>query len=366
MSKTALKFKKCLVEYQKQTYIKEVDDCNDEVLIDCALGINPFGYSKAVEAFAKSFPFNPTAYPSYPYVEARAAISAFWAEVVPLRIDNFRLYGGSVAVLEAVCRAFTDNGTKVLGYAPQFAEFAFCVSILGGVYETVALDPKENYRFNAERFCAAMTDEYALAYLDNPNNPTGQVIPLRDIERIVKHARTRGIAVLVDEAYGDFITKNESAIALLGQYDNLMVARSFSKGYGLAGLRVGYLACGGEIMRYCDKVSVPFSVTPVAAAAAVEATKDEAFIVECRAKVAEKKQYLLEALRHFDCLETDMRVPIMTLVDRKGRNLYQLLRKQGVLTESGDDIDMGRSAVRLRISSDAERLVRILNDPSLA
>ena len=78
-------------------------------------------------------------------------------------------------------------------------------------------------------------------YLDNPNNPTGKIIPLEEIEEVVKKAAELDIAVIVDEVYGDFMSKENSSISLINQYDNLLIVRSFSKGFGLAGLRIGYV-----------------------------------------------------------------------------------------------------------------------------
>jgi Histidinol-phosphate/aromatic aminotransferase and cobyric acid decarboxylase len=352
-----LKFNESLKQYKRISYVKAEDDSNYEIVLDCSLGINPFGYSDKVKEFEQNSKFDANPYPAYPYNELKNAIASYW------NVDSkcIRVYGGgSVVALDTVTRVFVSSGKKVLGFMPQFTEFAAGVLPFGGEYITPRLSEKDNCRFTAEVLCDNMTEEYALAYIDNPNNPTGQVIPLAEIEKVLAKAQALGVAVIVDEAYGDFITKEESAMGLLGKYTNLIVIRSFSKGYGLAGLRVGYVVCSEEIISYCDKISAPFTVTPNAAAVCEEALKYEDFLTYTREKMVTLKQKFIDSVKGFTCLETDMRVPILAMVDAQGRDLYTLLRKHGINTEAGPDVGLEKNAVRLRIPEDVDKLIEIL------
>ncbi len=110
----------------------------------------------------------------------------------------------------------------------------------GATYDYVLLKKEDNFKFNEKEFIEKINPEYKVIYIDNPNNPTGQIIPLSSIENIVKEAAKYDIAVMVDEAYGEYMPKENSAVKLLNNYDNVIALKTFSKGFGLAGLRAGY------------------------------------------------------------------------------------------------------------------------------
>ena len=115
------------------------------------------------------------------------------------------------------------------------------VTMSGGIFESYKLKPENNYKFIASEFIDLINDDLKLIYLDNPNNPTGQIIPLEAIEKVLKVALDKNIVVIVDEAYGDYMNENNSAVNLVPKYENLIVTKTFSKAYGLAGLRGGYI-----------------------------------------------------------------------------------------------------------------------------
>ena len=123
--------------------------------------------------------------------------------------------------------------------ASQFPDYVRAARTRGAKYKGVVLTPPE-LKMSAAKLLEHLNQDTEVVYIDNPNNPTGQVLPLADLETIVAQAQRQNTAVIVDEAYGDFVANENSAINLVTRYPNLAVARSFSKGWGLAGLRVGY------------------------------------------------------------------------------------------------------------------------------
>jgi histidinol-phosphate aminotransferase len=305
---------------------------------------------------------DPSLYPNYPYSQTLAALCSFWSKVNPaLRPANFRMYAGSVGALDSICRLFAANGSIALGYSPQFTEFKTFVTSSGGLYEPVPLDETLNYKFDENTLIEAISDRHSLIYIDNPNNPTGQVINLAQIEKILVKAVKMGVAVLVDEAYADYIDDCESAIALLHKYDNLLVARSFSKGYGLAGLRVGYAVCSEELQQYLWKAGMPFTVTSRNAKAAVTALMDQAFLAYSRDEVLSIKSKVLSSLRTLSVMETDPRTPILTLKDPSGSDLYKKLLGKGILTERGQEVGLNSQFVRLRVHRQSSRMIELLN-----
>ncbi|MEG1683739.1 MAG: aminotransferase class I/II-fold pyridoxal phosphate-dependent enzyme, partial [Oscillospiraceae bacterium] len=201
----------------------------------------------------------------------------------------------------------------------------------------------------------------ALVYVDNPNNPTGQTMPLAELERIVARARALDVYVLVDEAYGDFIPPEESILSRWG-YDKLLVTRTFSKGFGLAGLRAGYIVADPTVIGYLSKISNPYMMNEltreVVAAALEEPTHPMA---HCGEFARVKETIRRQIGKNLTLLHTDDRVPICTLCHRNPEaNLQRLLYANGILTVSGIDFDgLACNCVRLRVPREeaAQRLV---------
>ena len=168
---------------------------------------------------------------------------------------------GSIHVIYLLNRLFIEKGDKVLGYSPQFSEYETDIKMHGATYDYVLLKKEDNFKFNEKEFIEKINPEYKVIYIDNPNNPTGQIIPLSSIENIVKEAAKYDIAVMVDEAYGEYMPKENSAVKLLNNYDNVIALKTFSKGFGLAGLRAGYAVLPEQLVSPIKKISTPYEVS---------------------------------------------------------------------------------------------------------
>jgi histidinol-phosphate aminotransferase len=160
---------------------------------------------------------------------------------------NILLGCGSLDLLFNLNLLCLTRGQKVLGHAPQFNVYVDNVRFGGSVYECYCMRREAgNFLFEADRYIEQMREEHRLFIVENPNNPTGQVIPLADIARIAARARALGRILVVDEAYGTYMGMDNSAIRLLGSYPNVVVTRTFSKGMGMAGMRMGYCVGGSD------------------------------------------------------------------------------------------------------------------------
>jgi histidinol-phosphate aminotransferase len=360
--------KEYLKDFTRLSYVKEEDaqpqqDLNDDGIIDCSLGINPYGFPSTVNGIFEEFPVSKlSGYPNFPYIALKKEIVAYWGDIADLNTGNIKLGSGSMGVIEKVNKIFIETGSKVLGYCPQFTDFMVDVQSCGGIFDYVALKHENNLRFNVDDMIAALRSDYKMVYIDNPNNPTGQVIPLSDIEAVVAEADRLGVCVMVDEAYGDFMEKDKSAIALVNRYNNLMVLRTFSKGFGLAGIRVGYMVSGPFIAEYYSKVDGPFSVSSLGEYAAILALRDKNFLPDCRQRIGDSKSRLIDACKRIKVYQTDINVPIMTLVHPNAEvDLRQEFNRRGVLTEGGVDfVGLGKNAVRLRIPKEIGRVIQIV------
>ena len=334
--------RRSVLSAERESYVKKV---KNEIKLDCSLGTNPFGFpSIKINLSGIDISKYPDPYNS----ELREAIANYW----DISENEIFIGAGSMGCLEKINKFAITDGTKVFGYAPQFSEYITEVKIMGGKYEYILLKKEKNFKFDPMKFLAKVGENYSVIYIDNPNNPTGQVIPLDIIEDIIK--KTKGI-VIVDEAYGDFMEDRNSAINL--EYDNLIVVRSFSKGFGLANLRVGYVVIKGkELKKLYEKVNPPFQISSIAEKFAIEALRHEEFVKESRKKIRMEKEKLMKGLERlgFNVAETHMEVPIFLLC-KEGVNLYEWLLKKGILTVNGRDfIGLDESCVRVRIPPKAE------------
>ena len=360
-----MKVKACLNHLTRKSYVSlEPIDKRGE-LLDCSLGSNLFGVSPRVLDAAKEYDWSGVwRYPDPAYLDLKEKISRFWAEYADLDKRQIQIANGAMIVLERVNKIFIESGAKVLGYSPQFTEYGTDVEACGGRYEAVILEPGERFKFHVERLLARISEDYSLVYIDNPNNPTGQVISLGQIEEIIRQANKKGVVVIIDEAYGDFIGKEKSAVNLINKYANLIVVRSFSKGLGLAGLRIGYGISSGELASYYEKIDIPFSVSQVSCFLAAEALLDEDFILNCRKMVEREKAKLIAGLEEkgFFVSETFESCPIFVLGHSDGEvSLKTRLLSRGILTESGGDFrNLGDKYVRVNTPPSVERFLACL------
>jgi histidinol-phosphate aminotransferase len=360
-----LKFRDHLKGYNRTTYVKDDGkaDTGGSGFIDCALGINPFGCSPLLKEALGSFDVTRlNKYPDFPYRELKKDLVSYWRDVTEIEAENIKFGCGSMDILERLNRIFIDRGSKALGYCPQFTDYMTDVESCGGVFEYAALGPQKNYRFDGEELLSKLDDGHRLIYIDNPNNPTGQVIPLPEIQHVVKEAAKKGACVVVDEAYGDYIGKEESAVSIAMEHQNLAVVRSFSKGFGLAGARVGYMVTGRLLADCYSKVEPLFIVSTFGQFAVQVALKDEGFLRDSIRRIRDTKRRVLDTLKEIRVLETDLRVPIMTLQHpSEDVDLHEEFHKHGVLTEAGEDfVELGKNSVRLRVPADDAGIINII------
>ncbi len=327
--------------------------------LDCSLGQNPYGAPPGLAVSSEL----PTIVGSYPHSEAQVkqAIMERFGSMSPLEPPNIALTCGSMGALICLNRLFLKKGKRIIGVAPQFTAIVDDFNVYEAEYRPVPLRADENYRFDADAFLAVLQEERdAFVYIDNPNNPTGQIIALEDIERIVAVARDRGSFVCVDEAYGDYMANANSAIQILEHYDNLCVTRTLSKGLGGAGLRMGYLMSGERFVRIFEKVNIPFATTGLANYLAPQLLRSgwEHHAVE--RSLADKAE-LIGSLRHIKVGHTAMEVPIGMYYVDEDVDLEQAMLRHGLRVVSCSGyVGLSRNAVRINLHKNFERMKELV------
>lgn len=329
--------------------------------IDCGEGINIVMVPPAAEKAFSELKFEMLR--AYPHsAGVKDSIIDYWKDYVTLDSKRIVLCDGSINGLYTINRLFLEPGDRTLGCIPQFSEYGSDVLMHGCAFDAVPLKAENNYKFSIEDFLAALKPEHKLVYLDNPNNPTGQVIPLAEIEMLLQAAQKQGTAVAIDEAYGDYMSRQCSAASLLPKYDNLIVVKTFSKGFGLAGLRAGYLLIPEQLTPYIGNIVTPYNMSEISRSIAAKTIRDAAFLQDLRNKTAELKRMILtHPWKHISVAETVDTVSICLLTHQNPEiDLAGEFAKHGILVISGKDfLNIGKNSVRFRVPA-AEDMPKVL------
>jgi histidinol-phosphate aminotransferase len=159
-------------------------------------------------------------------------------------------------VMDRITRLFLERGDQAVTFAPTFSVFRYCAKYQGAEYVEVPL--RKGFTLDVEAMRAAFTPEAKLLYLCSPNNPTGNQFGLGEVEALIEDFA--GI-VMVDEAYGEYA--DYSVVPLIDKYENLVVLRTFSKAFGLAGLRLGYAVANPTLVKAVNKIPAPYAINIV-------------------------------------------------------------------------------------------------------
>lgn len=206
---------------------------------------------------------------------------------------------GSTEVIDAVFRTFARATDEVVLPAPSWPVYRRRLDALEArvVEVPLALDPG-GYRYDVDRFVDAITDATRLVVVCSPNNPTGNTMADADLRRIAEV----GVPMLLDAAYADFDSESDP-MRLVHDYENVIVTRTFSKAYCLAGVRVGYAVGDATMLDYVDRFLVPgSSVSSPALAAGLAALEDEAYHRLQVERITVERERLLPALRDLGLL----------------------------------------------------------------
>ncbi|MDL2236134.1 histidinol-phosphate aminotransferase family protein [Christensenellaceae bacterium OttesenSCG-928-L17] len=340
---------------QRQTKLSYATegDIYEAYTLDCGEGINTMLQSERVRKTMRTFTEDMVR--AYPHgTELKERICALWKENAAIQREQVLLTDGSMSALYLINRLFLEPSDRALGYCPQFAEYGTDVRTYC-TFDTVRLREERNYQFDANEFCAALRSAHKLVYIDNPNNPTGQIIPLSDIKMIVERAHAQDTVVVVDEAYGEYMEPAQSAVNLMDMYNNLIVVRSFSKGYGLAGLRAGYMLMPEALSAPVSKIANPYAMGTLARKLACACLDDAAFLKELRTRTATmKKQMLQLPLENITFAHTAQSVSISMLRHADyALDLAAAFADAGILVVPGVSFqELRRNSVRLRLPAE--------------
>jgi histidinol-phosphate aminotransferase len=248
------------------------------------------------------------------------------AEHLGLAPAQTLLTNGVDEAIHVLCQTYLDAGTEILLPVPTYSMYEVYAS--GTPARVVQIPAEDGFRFPLGALLAAITPATRLIAIANPNSPTGQAVRRGDLLRVIESAPHA--AVLADEAYFHFF--GETVIDLVGRAPNVIVARTFSKAYGLAGLRLGVLCAAEESMRWMRRAISPYSVNSVALAALTAALDDEEYLGWYASEVIASRVAFEAALRRLGVPYWPSQANfVLVKIGPRHRTLVEAMRARGVL-----------------------------------
>ena len=302
---------------------------DEKSIVKLASNENPSGISpKALAAVKAALP-ELARYPDG--FELTQALS----QRLGVAMEQIVLGNGSNDVLEFAGMAFLAPGRSAVYSQHAFAVYPLATQARGAQGIVV---PAKNYGHDLEAMLAAIRPDTHVVFIANPNNPTGTMLTAAELESFLVRV-PKNVAVVVDEAYNEYLDPQLRcpSIAWIGRFPNLIVTRTFSKVYGLAGLRVGYAVCHAEVAALLNRVRQPFNVNNLAIVAAAAALGDDDFLRESYALNVAGMAQLEAGCRRLGLAWIPSYGNFLTVeIPRSGGNsqagaVFQKLLKQGVI-----------------------------------
>lgn len=255
-----------------------------DAIMQLASNENPYGMSPKVgEALAN------VAGNRYPEpLELREELAKFYG----VQPSNIVTGNGSNDILEMIARVYLGPDTEAIHTQYSYSVYQIATQSVGATNITV---PAKEYSHDLPAIKAAITSKTRVIWLTNPNNPTGTFTSYEDIKEFITSV-SQDIIVVLDEAYYEYVPRElrVDTVRWLEEFPNLIIARTFSKAYGLAGIRAGYGIAAPHIIELLDRVRSPFNMNSLALAAAIAALRDQEFIQETYEKNLLEKEYLMQ------------------------------------------------------------------------
>lgn len=320
-------------------------------IIKLASNENPRGCSPSVTQALAALSRHQIA--TYPVPSAHPLPQAL-ANQLGIHLNMLTLGHGSDALFQLliICFALHRN-THILTHDHAFQTYQILANVFGVPFMSTPL--LKDWRIDIDAMIHACTDQTALIFIANPNNPTGSLITRADIIRLLNHIPETTFLVL-DEAYHEYLSPQDDpdALSLLETYPNVVITRTFSKGYGLAGLRLGYAISHPVIHALLQKVVLPFTISQTALAGGLAALKDEAFLKESVALNHRELKRVRNRLIQlgFDCMPSFAN--FVTFDCKKDGNIvYHALLQQGIIIRPLHAYGLDRY-LRVSIGTDAQ------------
>lgn len=321
---------------------------------ESALGASP----RAVDAFRAA-----SALSFYPDGSA-AALRAKLAALHGLDADRIVCGAGSDELLQLLARAYLGPGDNAVQSQHGFLVYAIAAQACGA---EIRFAPEKNLAADVDALLAQVDANTRIVFLANPNNPTGTYIPDTEVRRLREHLR-EDVLLVLDSAYAEYMEAPDydAGARLVDECDNVVMTRTFSKIYGLAGLRLGWAYCPAPVADVLNRIRGPFNVTSSALAAGEAALADQAFVARNREHNRKEREFLAQQLGR---LGVDFQPSVGNFIlvnfggEARARDVQERLRAGGVIVREMGAYGLG---AWLRVSVGTEeanrRFIELLSE----
>lgn len=264
------------------------------------------------------------------------------AEKLDVSDEEIILGNGSNELLDLAAKTFLKDGDEAVMATPSFVVYFMAVQSVGGKSIQV---PLKNYTHDLSAMAASITPATRMVFIANPNNPTGTINKKDEFESLMEKVPD-DVLVVMDEAYYEYVSDHDYADSMkyLRSEKNILILRTFSKIYGLAGLRVGYGIAKKEILADMNRLRAPFNTSTIAQKAALAALSDDAHVSRSREVNSAGKEYLYRELSALGISFVPTEANFVYIPVEGSVALYERLLKMGVIIRP-----MGPGAVRVTI-----------------
>ena len=289
-------------------------------------------------------------YERYPDITAKQLKNKL-SEYVSLPVDFIEVYNGSDDALKDIITVFVDKDTKVLSYQPSYTQVNTFITTNTEHYEKINIqDPLGEHHYDFD-YCKSAD----VVYLVNPNNPTGKLLPVKEIEKLVK--KYPNTLFIVDEAYYEFA--KQSCTHLVVSHKNLIVTRTFSKAFGLASVRLGYCMAHPDTLSDVRKIRNGKAVNALGQLCGIAALNDLDYLQSRIDEMNDAKKFFIDNLpNYYQAVNSDANFVLVKTPDSK--KVLEKMRENKILIRDRSAFENLENCVRITIGS-KKQIIRVLD-----
>ncbi|MGE5329168.1 MAG: histidinol-phosphate transaminase [Deltaproteobacteria bacterium] len=269
------------------------------------------------------------------------------AEYCNVKPENIVVGAGSDQLIDVIYNAFLNADDKVVVPYPTFSMYELTAKLYGGIAARVKIAANEGYEYNVANFIKTVKNEKPkIAFICTPNSPTGNIMSVEDIKNVVQACPEA--LIIVDEAYGEFT--NQTAVPLINEFDNLIVLKTFSKAFGIAGARVGYSISCSQTAEILNKVKPPYNVAVLSQITAQYVLEDFEESNKRIKEIVKQRNFLYEELSKIPGIKAFPSEANFLLIKVKdSKKVYKALLDNGIVVINFGEKESLENCLRISV-----------------